>query len=247
MRFNKPFIGITLSQALKAKHHRWPLVWEFDYLNKAYHYAVEKSGGIPVGLFSTRDKSIIGRYLDLLDGVIFTGGTDINAKYFRQKRHPSCTKFVEPRDSFELELIKKALKRKLPIMCICRGHQLLNIALGGDLNQDIKLLGRKTLKHDQVKSGIDSNHRIYLNKQSILYRILKKDSILVNSSHHQIINNLGKNLRIVATSADGVIEALEMQGYPFLLSIQWHPERIFRRSHSRNLFSCFVDIARANK
>ena len=132
-------------------------------------------------------------------------------------------------------------------MCICRGHQLLNIARGGDLYQDIKITKRKMQKHGEMRPGIDSNHKIYINRQSRLFRILRRDFILANSNHHQIINKLGRGLKVAATSADGVIEALDMPGYPFLLSLQWHPERIFNRAHSRKLFTAIVEAAGAQK
>lgn len=215
----------------------------FDYLNKAYHYAIEKSGGIPLGLFNTDSKTLIDSYLESVDGILFTGGYDMNAKYFGQKPHNSSSKPIEPRDKFELALMKKALKKKVPILCICRGHQLLNVALGGDLYQDIASYKRDALRHNQKTPGIDIRHSAVIYPGTLLNKILGSRKIICNSSHHQAVNRLGKGLAVAAVAPDGVVEAVDLPGYPFLLSIQWHPERIFSSQYSRKLFKAFIDAA----
>lgn len=244
MLSKKPLIGITLSQSLETKRYRWPMRWQFDYLGKAYHYAIEKSGGQPLGLFSTKNSEIIDDYLELVDGILFSGGIDIHPGYFNQKTHPKTSRLVEPRDFFELVVLKKALKLKKPVFCICRGHQLLNIALGGTLYQDLSLYPAKTIKHaDESQTG-KVNHFVSIEPESLLYDIIGKRKIFCNSSHHQCIDSPGKGLRVSAVASDGIIEGLELGGYPFLISVQWHPERIFKRFHSLKLFNAFVIWAR---
>jgi len=244
MLSKRPLIGITLSQSLEVKQYRWPMRWQFDYLGKAYHYSIEKSGGQPFGLFSTESSGIIDDYVELVDGILFSGGFDINPRYFNQKPHPKTSKLVEPRDFFELVVIKKALKLKKPIFCICRGHQLLNIALGGTLYQDLCLYPTKTLTHaDELQTG-KVNHFVKIKPESMLFDIIGKRRIFCNSSHHQCIDNLGKGLQVSAVASDGVVEGLELPGYPFLISVQWHPERIFKRLHSQKLFNAFISRAR---
>lgn len=244
MPSKRPLIGITLGQALESKQCRWPMRWQFDYLGKAYHYAIEKSGGQPVGLFSTKNADIINSYLEFVDGILLTGGIDVHPKYFNQKPHSKTSELAEPRDFFELVILKKTLKLKKPVFCICRGHQLLNIALGGTLYQDISLYPAKTLEHaDEFQTG-KVNHFVGIEKKSLLYDIIGKQKIFSNSSHHQCINKPAKGLQVSAVASDGIVEGLELEGYPFLISVQWHPERIFKRSHSRKLFKAFMNRAR---
>ena len=243
MRSKKPIIGITLGQGDEVKNYRWPTRYAFDYLGKAYHYAIEKSGGSPIGLFSTNDKDTIAAYLMLVDGLLFTGGIDINPRYFGQAPDPSSAKPVEPRDSFELRLIKAALQLKKPIFCICRGHQLLNVARGGTLFQDLGLRAESSLEHADPEQTGGVAHDVVLQKKSLLYKVIGKTRIKCNSSHHQCIDKPGRGLVVTATSSDGIIEGLELGAYPFLLSVQWHPERIFTRGHSRKLFEAFVKAA----
>ncbi len=243
MHFNKPLIGITLSQADKAKNYRWPVRRDFDYLSKAYHYSIEKSGGRPIGLFNTTDGKIINDHLELVDGILFTGGIDMNPRYYNQRRHYSTSKAIEPRDGFELMMLKKAIKLKIPIFCICRGHQLLNVALGGNLYQDLSLYGNRTLEHADTRQTGKVNHYVHINKDSLLFDIIGRQKIYCNSSHHQCINKVGKGLHVSAEAPDGIIEGLELKGHPFLLSVQWHPERIFARKHSRKLFMAFMEAS----
>lgn len=225
------------------ENYRWPTRYDFDYLGKAYHYAIEKSGGLPVGLFNTDDRQIIENYLDVVDGMVFTGGPDINSKYYNQRPHPKSSKPAALRDNFEINLIKKAVEMKLPIFCICRGHQLLNIALGGTLYQDLKLLPQEAITHAGPRFVTDAEHYVKIKPGSLLYSILKKRRIMCNSSHHQVINKPGAGLTATAWAPDNVIEALELDNYPFLISIQWHPERIFQKPHSELLFKAFMAAA----
>ena len=240
MRSKKPVIGITLNEELAVANYRWPSSRTFDYLNKAYHFAIEKSGGLPIGLFNTMSKSTAGDYLDKVDGLVFTGGPDVEAKLYGQGRHHTSSQPTKVRDRFELDLIEQAMKRRLPIFCICRGHQMLNVALGGDLYQDLKLIGQETMRHKRISPVIDADHQVTINEGTLLYKLLKTKRITVNSSHHQTICNLGRGLKIAATSADGIIEAVELADYPFLLSVQWHPERIFQRAHAHKLFAALI-------
>lgn len=240
MRSKKPIIGISLGQGAEVKNYRWPTRYAFDYLGKSYHYAIEKSGGNPIGLFSTDDKNTISNYLKMADGLLFTGGIDINPRYFGQGQDPSSSEPVEPRDSFELRLIKSALKLKKPIFCICRGHQLLNVARGGPLFQDLSLRAQTSLKHADPEQTGGVTHKVILQKKSLLFRVIGNVRINCNSSHHQCIAKPGRGLVVTATAPDGIIEGVELTGYPFLLSVQWHPERIFNREHSRKLFRAFV-------
>jgi putative glutamine amidotransferase len=243
MRSKKPLIGITLNEELEVVNYRWPTSRTFDYLNKAYHYAIEKSGGLPVGLFNTMSPEITSDYLDRIDGLVLTGGPDVESKLFGQPQHRTSSRPTPIRDKFELTIIETAMQHKLPIFCICRGHQLLNIALGGDLYQDLKLMSKETIRHKRISPSVDADHTVTLADDSLLYELLKTKKINVNSSHHQTLRNLGRGLKVTATSSDGVIEGVELADYPFLLSVQWHPERIFNRSHAKVLWAAFIAAA----
>jgi len=178
MRSKKPLIGIILGQARRVENSRFPTRHEFDYLGKAYHYAVEKTGGLPIGLFNTYNEEIAAEYLEAIDGLIFTGGPDISSRYFGQEPHPKSSRPAKVRDKFEINLIRSAIKREIPILCICRGHQLLNVALGGTLYQDLKLFPGKTLEHAERRNAVNIEHYVNINRDSILYSIVKKHRIL---------------------------------------------------------------------
>jgi putative glutamine amidotransferase len=243
MRFRKPTIGITLSQTLPAAEKRWPSRYEFDWCIKTYHYAIEKSGGLPIGIYNTPNKRLIRDYLEMVDGVLFTGGADIRPKYFGQKPHPATSPSGPERDGFELSLMGEVLKSNKPIFCICRGHQVLNTYLKGTLYQDLSLYPAVPLVHADSNQTGKVFHKTRLIKESLLYDIIGQDSITVNSSHHQFVRDLGKGLKATAAAPDGIIEGLELADYPFLVSVQWHPERIFDKSHSKKLFKAFIAYA----
>lgn len=240
MLSRKPIIGVTLSQTLPYAEKRWPSRYEFDWCNKAYHYAIEKSGGVPIGLFNTSNRKKIAEYLDMIDGILFTGGADLRSKYYRQKQHLSTSPSGLERDSFELKLMGEILKSRKPIFCICRGHQVLNTFLKGTLYQDLSLFPAATLAHSDSNQTAKVFHEVELVKESLLYSIIGKSKITVNSSHHQFVKDLGKGLRASAAAPDGVLEGMELVNYPFLISVQWHPERIWDYPHSRKLFGAFI-------
>jgi putative glutamine amidotransferase len=240
MRFRKPIIGVTMSQTLPSAVKRWPSRYEFDWCNKAYHYAIEKAGGVPFGLFNSAENRIIAGYLEMIDGVLFTGGADLRSRYYRQSQHPTTSPAGPERDYFEIELIGAAIKAKKPIFCICRGHQVLNTYLEGTLYQDLSLFPAVPLVHSDYNQTGKVFHEVNLVKDSLLYEIIGKNKITVNSSHHQFVKDLGRGLMATAAAPDGVVEGIEMAGFPFLISVQWHPERIWNLPHSRKLFKAFI-------
>jgi putative glutamine amidotransferase len=247
MHFRKPIIGVTLSQTLPHAEKRWPSRYEFDWCNKAYHYAIEKSGGLPIGLFNTADNKRIPEYLEMVDGVLFTGGADLRSKYYGQKQHQTTSPSGLERDGFEIRLMGAILKTKKPVFCICRGHQVLNTHLKGTLYQDLSLFPAATLAHADSGQTAKVFHDVDLIKDSLLYEIIGKSRITVNSSHHQFVKDLGKGLRAAAVAPDGVLEGMELEKHPFLISVQWHPERIWDNAHSRKLFRAFIAQATNSK
>jgi putative glutamine amidotransferase len=245
MPSKKPIIGITISQTLPKQEKRWPSRYEFDWCNKAYHYAIEKSGGLPIGLFNTSNKKIINEYLGSVDGVLFTGGADLRPANYGQKPHPATSSSGLERDGFEIQLIGAFLKARKPVFCICRGHQILNTYLKGSLYQDLSLFPTATLTHTDSDQTGKVFHKVELVKESLLFDIIGQRNITVNSSHHQFVKDLGKGLLAAAVAPDGIIEGMGLANYPFLVSVQWHPERIFELPDSQKLFKAF--IAQASK
>jgi len=226
---------------------RRPTRYRYMWLADAYIRAVAAAGGVPVVLPNLPDFQLIDGYLKMLDGLVLSGGADVAPSYYGQKSCPETVIAEKKRDEFELLLLEKALKRKMPIFCICRGHQLLNVLLGGTLYQDISHYSRNALAHADPGQTNGVMHPVRLLDYSLLKKIVGEPVIECNSSHHQAVDKPGKELIITALSPDGVIEGLELAGYPFLISVQWHPERIYRRRHSRRLFREFVRYAADRK
>ena len=169
------------------------------------------------------------------DGLIITGGSDINPKLYNQKRHPSIKKLEPNRDKLELTLLDRAYKNNLPIFGICRGMQLINIFLGGDLIQHIHDLN---LKYPHSNSILPLK-KIKILKNTKLYKIVNKSSLYVNSIHHQAVNRLGKGLRVNAYDRNKIVEGIESKDNRFLLGVQWHPEYMIYKKDSRKLFYSF--------
>ena len=163
------------------------------------------------------------------DGIVLTGGIDTHPKFYNHQRldYPLAPdKFDEARDEFELKIFEYAIKNSIPVLAICRGMQLVNVALGGDLIQDIEESG----KQDHRKhAGIDGQHEISVTKNSLLHQITGNEKGLINSAHHQALGKIATNLKVNAISPDGIAEGLEwkdQENKSFLLCVQWHPERL---------------------
>jgi putative glutamine amidotransferase len=246
MKMKKPVIGITCSLEEKEDRKRkYPVIFPFDYLKRSYYLAIEKAGGLPVLLPNLRDLKLIDHLLRLIDGLIISGGYDVHPKYYDSSKVHKSVKLTPDRDKFELALVKKARGKKIPVLGICRGHQLINVAFGGTLYQDLSLSKGKTFDH---KSGrildYQKKHQVIIKKGSKLFSILGKKEIEVNTSHHQIIKDVAPGFVATAWSnEDGVIEGLESQKDRYLLSVQWHPEVNFENKNSKLLFESLIRSA----
>ena len=163
------------------------------------------------------------------DGIVLTGGVDIHPRFYENERlqFPNGDgKFNEERDEFEMHVFETALNFKLPVLAICRGLQLVNVALGGDLIQDLEEAGKKN--HRRI-NDVDDEHAISISENSLLKEVVGSNSGNINGAHHQAIGRLSDELIAVATSPDGVIEAAELkekEGESWMLAVQWHPERM---------------------
>ncbi len=183
-----------------------------------------------------------------MDGVVLTGGGDIAPALYGAVPHATYSAAEAGRDAFEIALVRAATAAGKPIFAICRGLQVLNVALGGDLVQDIPSEVNGALHHDVREPRFAIAHEVWVSKGTRLSALMQEkledaENCPVNSRHHQAVRHLGEGLEIVATAPDGVIEAVERSG-AFCLGVQWHPENFWRTGEFRPLFEGFVDACR---
>ena len=176
-------------------------------------------------------------YFDLIDGILITGGDfDIDPQIYGEKKDKSIVRIDKPRTNFEIKMARLALKKNKPILGICGGQQLLNVALNGSLIQHID---KTNIKHEQSQPRNKFSHKVQISLKSKLYKIVKKKEFRVNSAHHQAIKKIGKNLNINAIAEDGIIEGIELDNHKFFLGIQWHPE-FFISNYDKKIFKAFI-------
>ena len=176
-------------------------------------------------------------------GLLIPGGDDVDPKLYGQEKSEKCGPKNPLRDQLDPALLKAFLPTGKPIIGICRGMQMLNVHLGGTLHQDIKDLQK--LCHQGSVWKARPSHGVFVEADSKLRKILSKDRLAVNSIHHQAVDVLGRGLKVVARSEDGIPEAVELEGHPFCLAVQWHPEILFRKCpESRAILQAFVDACR---
>src|SRR5581483_2287297 len=186
-----------------------------------------------------------------LDGLLLTGGEDVDPAQYGEARHPSVVDVDPRRDEFELALVREGRARRLPIFAICRGIQVLNVACGGSLVQDIRSQVPGALEHRLAvppHQPIALAHEIWIEKDSLLARLMSDrlggaDTCQVNSRHHQAVRRVAPGFQVSATAPDGVIEAIEDPAADFCLGVQWHPENFWRTGEFRPLFEGFVEAA----
>ncbi len=191
-----------------------------------YVKSVVRAGGVPVVLPITHDPEIMSRMLDGVDGIIMTGGEDIDPlKWFGEEPVPGMGQIVPERDSFDIALIRMAVERNIPLLGICRGHQLLNVAFGGSLYQDIPSQVKGTnVKHSQRAPTYYGTHSIDIEKGSLLNRQIGVETVAVNSFHHQAVKDVAPGYKVTARSKDGIVEAIEKVGSTKVFGVQFHPE-----------------------
>ena len=210
--------------------------------------AILTAGGIPVILPTTSDEEELRAILRSLDGLIFSGGGDVNPLYFHEYQHMACGNISPVRDEMELPLARLAYEEsRIPVLGICRGCQVLNIALGGDVWQDLPgECPTVTILHRQKCPSRCPSHPVTVTKGSLLHRILGQTELMVNSMHHQAVRKPAAPFTVTAKSPDEVNEAIEAADRPFFLGLQWHPERLWRVDEaSRRIFLAFVEAATA--
>jgi len=189
-----------------------------------YIAAVLKAKGIPLQIPMLLAGEDIEPYIHLCDGFLFPGGPDMHPRFYNEDAHQGLGQVHPELDAFQIKLIRAVLKNRKPVLGICRGAQILNVALGGNLYQDIGETATK-LAHYMDVDRSDVSHKIQIERGSLLARLLGEE-LWVNSFHHQAINRLGTGLKVIARAKDGVIEAVTLEDHPFAIGLQWHPEML---------------------
>jgi putative glutamine amidotransferase len=209
----------------------------------AYATSVERAGGLPLLLPYRSDLSLISEFVDTLDGVLFTGGNDLDPALYGETYHPKAVPIDPQRQTFELALLAEVERRRVPALGICLGSQLMNVARGGSLIQFLPELDRQpALEHRKV-NGSYPRHAVRVNPESWVAQATGKTVLDANSSHKQAVRQLGRGLRIIGTAPDGVIEGIEDPSLPLFLGVQWHPERLSNEADHLALFRLLVEKA----
>ena len=214
-------------------------------INQSYVRALVNAGCAPVLIPLLEEEDRLRAIYGRLDGMVFPGGADVAPGEYGEEPIGNLNVVEAARDRTELILARWASEADLPILGICRGQQLLNVALGGSLYQDLRAQGATPVEHSDAdgRARTDLVHRVRLDPQSRLAELLDETVVEVNSLHHQAIKRLAGPLRISGRSDDGVIEAVESDDHRFLIAVQWHPEEIDELPWVRRLFSAFATAA----
>ena len=217
----KPIIGIVGTVIMETTS---PVIgFLYDHVRNNYAKAIIAGGGIPVYLPVSQDTGVIQYYLSLCDGLLVPGGLDINPLYYGEDPLPLLELTIPQMDQFQIQLIQEAFKQKKVMLGICRGHQIMAVALGGTLYQDVSYAVTFPLQHFQQTQLNEISHVVKLTPNSRLSALFGSE-VFVNSGHHQVVKGVPPQFLVTAVATDGVIEAIEYTKDCFILGVQWHPE-----------------------
>jgi putative glutamine amidotransferase len=235
-----PLIGITLRTP--AELHLPPVLAR----NRAYFDALEAAGATPLGISASLSESTLRELFDLCDGLCLPGGPDVQPTLYGEEIRADCSVEVDPElDRAEMLLARWALEVDKPLLAICRGAQVLNVALGGTLWQDVGAMLATEHNHYPPSTRGEVTHHIEVMPASRLHTIAGDERVDVNSMHHQAVRDLGRDLVVSARAHDGLVEAVEHPGRRFVVGVQCHPEELYlERLWARRLFQDFVAAAR---
>jgi putative glutamine amidotransferase len=242
-----PLIGVTTQtlQSIDGIPEGLPLS---VVMNQRYYLAVAAAGGVPVLIPLLEDEKTLRGIYDRMDGLLIPGGVDIDPRMYGETPHEKLGRLDPARDCVELKLTQWAIADRKPLLGLCRGLQVLNVACGGTLFQDLEAQLPAAIKHDYFPThGFERSHlahEVELPAGTRLREVLELDRIAVNSMHHQGIKELGQGLRASAVAPDGVVEAAELECESFVVGVQWHPEAFDPgQTQTRQLFRAFIDAA----
>jgi len=235
LREGRPFIGLTTDSADKPGRFQ---------LNGDYVKAVEAAGGVAIPLPFMMNRQLLPELLDALDGVLFTGGGDIDPSLYGESWHPQAVRLDAARQDFELTLLAELEKRRMPVLGVCLGCQMLNVYRGGSLHQFLPDLPRPNpIEHRRLDRDLPT-HAVSIDPESIIGRAIGRAHLTVNTYHQQAVKTTGRNLRVVATAPDGIVEAIEDPSLPLFAAVQWHPERLTDVPEHLAIFRLLTDAAR---
>lgn len=218
-----------------------PVIGIIRHSNIIYHLCGEieyilalKNCGAKVKFIKKTDEAL------KCDGILYTGGNDITPSFYGEEKDKKCGKTNLRRDNIEKEIFSAFYETRKPIFGICRGMQFINVCLGGSVYQDIA--DKQTEKHKDNVKMFNNYHNVKIESNCLICKLFAKNEITVNSTHHQAVKALGKNLKATAISQDGFIESYESTSHPFCLGVQWHPEHVFRKDNlQRKLIEMFIE------
>lgn len=221
-------------------------LWDDDkksiWMLPGYLDSIRNAGGIPVILPLTSSPEDASTLFMMCDGMLMTGGQDVNPLLYGQTATDQCGEICQIRDEMETHFFREAIKQNIPMLGICRGLQMINILLGGTLYQDIPTETESKINHQMEAPYDRACHRVRLMPGTALHRSLRVEDMGVNSCHHQAIKELGEGLEVMAKSEDGLVEAVSLPEKKFVWAVQWHPEYDYQTNVSSQLiFKAFVD------
>lgn len=241
----KPLIGITVNYDPLYDFGRGIQMGnvggDWDYISGDYVYGVERGGGVPVLLPRTLDSETLHPMIDALDGVLVSGGCDLDPSLWNERITGKSGRVIPQRDVYDLDVLRYAYEQGKPILCICRGCQVLNVAFGGSLIQDLPSEGQ--LEHNILTTPrqLPVHSVAVTDKDSWLHKVFG-DTVQTNSFHHQAVREAKAPVRVTAVSVDGIVEGIEVSGgHPFVVGVQWHPEKMFDSEIQLKLFKAFVE------
>ena len=216
-----------------------------QYVSDAYIQAIKSAGGLPIILPMVKSKTAISEYVTLCDGFLFCGGGDITPLLFKQEPSVGIGKTDISLDLFQIRLMREILEKDKPILAICRGMQILNVACGGTIYQDLGHVDFDTIHHMQNSlSRKDISHKVLFTPKTKMHKILGNFAY-TNSFHHQAIDAVGGDLIVSGVTGDDIIEAIEMPSHTFVIGVQWHPENMFDSVPSmKQLFYALIRYSR---
>jgi putative glutamine amidotransferase len=233
----KPRIGITMELTVKGERR-------INFLDLAYAQAVEEAGATPVYFPSLSSSGTFTEAVSMIDGLILTGGADIHPSYYGEEITAPVSLSPDQRTDFDLSIFRAAMNAGKAILAICHGMQIMNVALGGTLHQDVNNQLPGSIMHRDIEGKTPARHGVQVEPGSRLANMLGGMlEFEVLSTHHQVVKDLGRGLRVSAKSLDGLVEGIELAGYPKVIGIQWHPEKDPGSEASRRLLRALVEMA----
>jgi putative glutamine amidotransferase len=208
-----------------------------------YARSVEQAGGLPVMLPFAVDLSLVPQYVDLCDGILMAGGSDIDPATYGEQWHPKASHLDPRRQAFELALLAEIDRRRKPVLGICLGSQMMNVHRGGSLIQFLPDIDRNQPIEHRRNPQWGNRHEIQLKPGTAVAAQLGKTTVVANSSHKQAVKDLGRGLRVIATAPDGIVEGIEDPTMPLFVGVQWHPERLSDERDHLALFKLLVEKA----